>query len=696
MKNKFLRFAISFFLIFLISPLSCSIKTKEQKAFGYDAEYFIGLQLLNEGNTKAAISKFTSCAKKGSSLCSLESKRLLCSLGTAKQREKACKKLLSENPDSRSLLSILRYYESINDFKTIMKITENLEITQENNKLIKLRLETLFKAQSPKLIKETYDWFSELPISNEHYSFYRDSISKLQSFSNDTPSELNPKEFAIYYRIQTYKRDYIFTYNNSERLINYFEDNTLEPSAQLASDIGKSFLYGNSDVIPNAMYFSDLAEKYKNTPMEFYFWFYAGRLFDKGSLYNTKTKKSFENAINCTDNVQLKDNAIWYLLNTSFTSDINLVLPLLQKYAALWNDPTYFDDFFDALSSAIFTTGDWQLFHKVFKAIENYASPSIVSQFAYLSARLIQTNHIKGTQDDMINCFKKAYICNGSIYYQNLAKYQLIQNKIDIKSLDSKIKVSTPSEPINYDAAILLEGYATFGFPEKIFKTWNSLKNKNIPQDKLIFLCEFLQKCGSYAEEDDYFYQSLIMAIKIEGQSKLKFPKNYEDLVEKYSKECEIDPTIIYSLIRSESFFDPDVSSVAGAIGLTQLMDFTASDIARKLKISEYSLTNPETNIQFGTYYLKNMISRLENDYLHGFFAYNAGITRVRRWLNTSILGFGKKSNMPSDLFLETLPYTETREYGRKLVTSSIMYKTLYSENPEQDFEEIIKLLIEF
>ena len=60
------------------------------------------------------------------------------------------------------------------------------------------------------------------------------------------------------------------------------------------------------------------------------------------------------------------------------------------------------------------------------------------------------------------------------------------------------------------------------------------------------------------------------------------------------------------------------------------------------------------------------------------------------------ILGFGKKSNMPSDLFLETLPYTETREYGRKLVTSSIMYKTLYSENPDQDFEEIIKLLIEF
>ena len=69
---------------------------------------------------------------------------------------------------------------------------------------------------------------------------------------------------------------------------------------------------------------------------------------------------------------------------------------------------------------------------------------------------------------------------------------------------------------------------------------------------------------------------------------------------------------------------------------------------------------------------------------------------RVRQWLNTSILGFGKKSTMPADLFLETLPYTETREYGRKLVSASIMYKTLYSKNPDKDFKEIIELLLKF
>ena len=133
----------------------------------------------------------------------------------------------------------------------------------------------------------------------------------------------------------------------------------------------------------------------------------------------------------------------------------------------------------------------------------------------------------------------------------------------------------------------------------------------------------------------------------------------------------------MYALIRSESFFDADVTSSAGAIGLTQLMEFTAGDIAHRFKISDYSLTDPETNIRFGTWYLSNLISRCDDSPLLGFFSYNAGITRVRRWLQSSLIEFGKKSNMPLDLFLETLPFAETREYGRKLISATIVYDWL-------------------
>ena len=152
--------------------------------------------------------------------------------------------------------------------------------------------------------------------------------------------------------------------------------------------------------------------------------------------------------------------------------------------------------------------------------------------------------------------------------------------------------------------------------------------------------------------------------------------------------------SVIYALIRSESFFDADVTSTAGAVGLTQLMEFTGSDIAQRLRLKEYSLTDPKTNILFGTYYLTELVRRCDGSLLQGFFSYNAGITRVRRWLKSSMIEFGKKSTMPLDLYLETVPYTETREYGRKLIAATAMYEWLNSDEPEA-FANIIETLIE-
>jgi len=126
-------------------------------------------------------------------------------------------------------------------------------------------------------------------------------------------------------------------------------------------------------------------------------------------------------------------------------------------------------------------------------------------------------------------------------------------------------------------------------------------------------------------------------------------------------------------------------------VGLSQLMELTAEDIARRLKIQDYSLTDPETNIHFGAYYLENLVSRCNNSLLLGFFSYNAGITRVRRWLKSSLVEFDKKSNMPLDLFLETLPFSETREYGRKLISATAMYTWL---SDQQKYDEMLKNLL--
>ena len=234
----------------------------------------------------------------------------------------------------------------------------------------------------------------------------------------------------------------------------------------------------------------------------------------------------------------------------------------------------------------------------------------------------------------------------------------------------------------------LLKGYAYFGFPEKIYPEWLKLYKDKISYETSMYLSKFLQRCGD--DDNSYYSQSLRIASRAANLSeqrlssddlKAVYPQNFKDYVDKSSSLYGVSPEILYALIRSESFFDPNIISSAGAVGLTQLMEFTGSDIARKLKMQEYSLTDAETNIKFGSLYLSELIRRCNNSILTAFFSYNAGISRVRRWQQTTIKEFGKKQNMPGDLFLETIPFAETREYGRKLVSASVIYKLLYEQD---------------
>ena len=161
-------------------------------------------------------------------------------------------------------------------------------------------------------------------------------------------------------------------------------------------------------------------------------------------------------------------------------------------------------------------------------------------------------------------------------------------------------------------------------------------------------------------------------------QLELLYPRPWLETVSKYAAEYRLPECLLYALIRSESFFQPQVVSGAGAVGLTQLMPATAADIARKLKMTDYSLTDPEINIRFGAYYLAEMIRRSDNRIMPACFAYNAGISRVRGWQK-------KAQGLPEDLFLESLEYAETRDYGRKLLSAAAVYGALYYEEEPED-----------
>ena len=707
----------------LLSAVSCKAASQPegQKRFGDDADYFIGLRLLQEGNENAAREKFKYCIKKGSPAIAQKSAEALCTFGNIQEKNAAAENLLKLFPGDQAILTAARQFASSGEVNKLIYNTAGLDFSTAKNEVIRLRLEAMGRRGDSGYEAEVYRWFTECPISTDHYQFYRDFYKHpdFEGAYENPDSELaqnlkyTPQQFAIHYRIESYKRNYSYTTRASAILAGYFTDSSLKPAPQLISDFGKNYLYGSMEFAKNAASFRQLAQDFSGSPAEFYFWFYAGRYYEKAGTYFRQSRQCFEAAMAAASTPEQKDNALWYLLNTSLNFSMDSIIESIGEYCREWSDSEYFEDFFEQLVTALLAAGRWNEFGRIYRAIDGYASDLTTAQFAYLYGRLIQEGLAEGSDEDVRAAFERACHGGSSVYYKTLAAYRLsLWEKPEelaaimcapTGSRENSTQNNPPASSINPSQEKLLLGYASFGFPELIYPEWQKSQGADLSIETNFYLADFLSKCVDPAvpETSDYYTQSLRIAARAQrlsagqispDQLALVYPDYYKDFVSKYCREYKVGEPVMYALIRSESFFDSDVISSAGAIGLTQLMEFTGSDIARRFKMSDYSLTDPETNIRFGTYYLSNLISRCEDSPLLGFFSYNAGITRVRRWLQSSLIEFGKKSNMPLDLFLETVPFAETREYGRKLISATLVYDWL--DNPN-NFQQTASNLIE-
>ena len=686
-KKNFLIYTAS---LLMAAFLLVSCPSNEQ--YGYDADYFIGMQKLSEGNVKEAKQKFNNCVKKGTYYCAKESAIQLTKLGNLQENNAAAEFLYQNFPDPDSLLILAQQYFVSNELRKLIEVTDTIDFATTDDALIKLRLNTLLELKlEEKFQEEAYRWFTSRAISQEQYQYYRDIYSPLQ------PEELSPKAEAIEFRITLYKRDYLLGYEKAAIMFSYFEEGTLEPLAMLASDIGKSYLYGSEQIIKDAVFLRQKAEAFKETQAAFYFWFYSARLYDGGNLYNSQASTCYENAIAATDEPSKKDNALWYLIKTKLKISLDKTLDSIDEYAKIWSDPEYFDDIFDSLIPSLIVNGKWSAFKDLIDKLDGYISKETMAQLCYLYGRFIECGYVDLPEEERPaeaqKFYTKALDSGTSVYYKLLSAYRL---KLSGTKLEQVICGGAQPKVLDETANPvdnLLCGYATFGYSDKIYNKWQELYKEGASSETGFYLADFLNKCA--AEDDSFYVKALRIAARAgnmaESTISLKnmqtiYPQNYSEFVNAYSKKFNIDQSVIYALIRSESFFDKEVVSSAGAVGLTQLMSPTAGEIAQKLRIKEYSLTDPETNIMFGTYYLSELIRRGDGSLLRAFFSYNAGFRKVTTWLNSSMMDFGKAGNLDMDLFLETIPVSETREYGRKLVSATIMYEYLYSDTDLSDY----------
>ena len=160
----------------------------------------------------------------------------------------------------------------------------------------------------------------------------------------------------------------------------------------------------------------------------------------------------------------------------------------------------------------------------------------------------------------------------------------------------------------------------------------------------------------------------------------LRFISPFVEQLKPVAIESGLDPAWVYGLIRQESRFIMDARSSAGAQGLMQMMPATARWVARKMGVSDFrieQLNELPTNLRFGTFYLKSVSDDLEGSPLLASAAYNAGPNRPRTWRATL------PGTVEGAVFAEIIPFHETRDYVKKVLSNATYYAAIFSGQPQ-------------
>lgn len=203
------------------------------------------------------------------------------------------------------------------------------------------------------------------------------------------------------------------------------------------------------------------------------------------------------------------------------------------------------------------------------------------------------------------------------------------------------------------------------GFEPEAALEWSSVFHTLSPEE---------QSTAGFLASDAGWYDRAIDSVVRGGPQlppnvELRYPLPYQSDVQANASLYHVDPAWLYALVRQESWFSPVARSSTGARGLMQLMPATASWVAHRIDLENYTndqITDPATNLKLGSFYLSHLIILL-GDPILATAAYNSGPNRVRHWLTTA--------PKEGDLFIETIPVNETRNYVENILFNTVIYE---------------------
>lgn len=165
----------------------------------------------------------------------------------------------------------------------------------------------------------------------------------------------------------------------------------------------------------------------------------------------------------------------------------------------------------------------------------------------------------------------------------------------------------------------------------------------------------------------------------------IRFPMAYQSALTREARNRDLHSSWVFAITRQESAFMADAKSHVGATGLMQLMPATARETARRFGIpmsSTQQLLNPNVNIQLGAAYLRQLYGQFNGNRVLASAAYNGGGGNVRKWLRGA-------DHLPADVWIETIPFDETRQYVQNVLAYSVIYgKKLNAPVPVLEWHE--------
>lgn len=212
--------------------------------------------------------------------------------------------------------------------------------------------------------------------------------------------------------------------------------------------------------------------------------------------------------------------------------------------------------------------------------------------------------------------------------------------------------------PQSAQRAFLLYGLGLF---EEANAEWRYTLERASPQMRLAL---------AFKAQAQQWWKAAIAAARSSGlaiELSFFYPTPYLDLIERYARANDLDEAWVLGLMRQESLFEPQARSFSNARGLMQIIPPTGQWIAKRLGVPfDLALLNdPETNIAFGTHYLRYALSRLGHEVL-ATAGYNAGPGRPKKWLADQPL--------EGAIYIESIPFDETRDYVQKVLANTIIY----------------------